>query len=93
MKLPKGELTQADNFLLRKYCNAFLSDFKIKDVWTEKDRDQLAGTIRRVDDESVVEKIKFIIIHQISIMELSKFLDMKAEDLNKGLLEASKQIK
>jgi hypothetical protein len=42
-------LNQEDCFLLRKYCNAFLSDFKVKDIWTSKDKKVLSDTIARVD--------------------------------------------
>ena len=42
--------------------------------------------IPKVNQDALIEKVKFILIHQISIIELSRFLDMKAGDLNKGLL-------
>lgn len=90
--LPQGELNQVDTFLLRKYCNAFLADFKPKDIWSARDKDSLQGLVNKANQEVLLEKIKFILIHQISIIELSRFLDMKAEDLNKGLLEASQQL-
>ena len=79
--------------MLRKYCNSFLSDFKVKDIWVERDRQLLEELIDRVAEGTLIERVKHIIIHQISIIELSKYLDLKAEDLNRGLLEASQEIR
>ena len=66
--LPKGQLSQVDTFLLRKYCNAFLADFKPRDIWTYKDKDLLQTLINKANQEVLLEKIKFILIHQISII-------------------------
>jgi len=41
----------------------------------------------------IVDKIKYIVVNQMSVTELSKFFALKAQDLDKGLLEVSKEIK
>ena len=40
--------------MLRKYCNSFLSDFKVKDIWVERDRQLLEEVIDRVAEETLI---------------------------------------
>ena len=40
--------------MLRKYCNSFLCDFKVKDIWMERDRELLEEVIDRVAEGSLI---------------------------------------
>lgn len=84
--LAENELGQADELLLRKYCNAFISDFRIKEGWSARDKDQLATLLGSLREELVAEKVKYIVVNQMSVTELAKFFALKAQDLDKGLL-------
>lgn len=42
------ELSKEDEFILRKYCDGYLHDFKNKDLWNQKDHlvfKQLIGAL------------------------------------------------
>jgi hypothetical protein len=72
--------------LFRKYCNAFLSDFKAKDFWNSKDKEMISAILLNLHESIIIEKIKYIVINQMSVAELSKFFAVKGQDLDKGLL-------
>ena len=80
-QLSHQPLAKEDEFLLRKYCDGYLGDFKNKSLWANKDSEVFKKLIGNLSEAVLVEKIEYIIVHQMSVNELAKFFALKGEDL------------
>jgi hypothetical protein len=63
----RRELTKEDDLIFRKYCNAFLFDFKSKEIWNSKDMDMFNSIITNFPSAVIVDKIKYIVVNQMSV--------------------------